>query len=186
MTDEAPHDERRKHPRSPLRVANAWVAVVISLLFCVHLLLGAVFMLWPEMPTHFVWVVWLGVGTAALHVLMSAATTYTMFTDAVRPASQRKKSHQKLKWLTGTLLAAAVAAHQLSLGVLDPATAQDAEPVLCLLMACAAVCLCVHLCTGVKSLTRDIGLPAAARTPFKVVAIGCASASAALLLLSCL
>lgn len=180
------HSERGEYARSPVRVANGWLAAALSLLFCVHVVLGALLMLLPAMPSRLVWVVWIGAGAAAVHVALSAATTYTMFTDTVRPASPRKRSHQKLKWLTGVLLAAAVAAHQLSLGMLAPVPAQAAAPLSCLAMACAAVLLSVHLCTGVKSLTRDIGLPAAARTPFKAVTIACTALAAALLALSCL
>lgn len=186
MVEEAQRGGRREYAHSPVRVANGWLAAALSLLFCVHVVLGALLMLWPGMPSRFVWVVWVGAAAAAVHVALSAATTYTMFTDTVRPASERKRSHQKLKWLTGALLAAAVVAHQLSLGLLAPVPAQAAAPLSCLAMVAAAVFLSIHLCTGVKSLTRDISLPPAARTPFKAVTITCTALAAALLVLSCL
>ena len=179
-------EQQREYKHSPVRVANGWLAAALSLLFCAHVVLGAVLMLWPGMPTRLVWVVWVGAAAAAVHVALSAATTYTMFTDTTRPASQRKRSHQKLKWLTGALLAAAVAAHQLSLNMLAPVPASAAAPLSCLAMASAAIFLTIHLCTGVKSLTRDIGLSATARTSFKAVTIACTALAAALLALSCL
>ncbi|MGN0077784.1 MAG: hypothetical protein ACI36V_03260 [Coriobacteriales bacterium] len=187
---------KREYPRSRVRAANAWLAAGLGLLFCVHLLLGALLVLWPGMPSSLAWVVWIGAAAAAVHVALSAATTYTMFTDKERPASARKRAHQKLKWLTGVLLLAAVGLHQLTLsGVIGAGEAaapyglpsSDFAVLLgAAAMIAAGALLAVHLCTGVKSLTRDLDLPGAARTPIKAASIACAALAAALVLYAAL
>lgn len=202
--------EKREYPRSRVRAANAWLAAALGLLFSVHLLLGAVLVLWPGMPSSLAWVLWVGAAGVAVHVALSAATTYTMFTDEERPASARKRAHQKLKWLTGVLLLAAVGLHQLTLSgvvgagetaapyslvegssVLAGAASTLASGELAGLFGAAAMIaagalLAVHLCTGAKSLTRDLDLPAAARTPIKAASIACAALAAVLVLYAAL
>lgn len=171
-------DSHQHRSRSLARAVNGWAAACLGLLFTAHVLLGAALQLAPEMPSSLVWAVWAGVGVAIVHIVLSARTTYTMFKDTERPASSKKKAHQKLKWMTGVLLAAAVVVHQFTLN------AASADSWGLLAMVFAAAMLSVHLCTGVKSLTRDMNIPSAARTPIKLFSIVCFCIACALLIAS--
>ena len=132
------------------------------LLFLAHACLGTLKQFWPGMPSSLEWLVWVGVAVIGLHVLIVAGTTYEMWTDTVRPISDRKKQHQIKKWVTGGILLLAIVFHQvwLASGVWS-----------IVIMAATAIALCVHLFTSMKSLTRDLGLSKKLRTPLRVAVI---------------
>ncbi|MBQ6586168.1 MAG: hypothetical protein IJH83_05105 [Coriobacteriales bacterium] len=151
-----------RYPRSKLRTFGAWIALAITLLFLAHACLGTLRQFWPNIPSSLEWLVWVGVGLIGVHVVLAGATTYAMWTDTVRPPSERKKQHQIKKWVTGGILLLAAIFHQLWLG--HGIWTQ-------LIMALTAVALCVHLFTSMKSLTRDLGLSKAWRTPARTFVI---------------
>lgn len=160
-------DEHRPHTRA--RVANAVAACFIMLLFLVHACLGTLKLYWPDMPSSLEFIVWFGVAVIVVHVILSIATTYEMWTDTVRPPSERKKRHQILKWVTGVLLACAIVVHQLCVAQLLPSSVVDVLALPTLIVT--AVLLCWHLFVGAKSLTRDLNLRGAFRTPLRVAVI---------------
>ena len=160
-------DEPRPHTRA--RVANAVAACFIMLLFLVHACLGTLKLYWPEMPSSLEFIVWFGVAVIAIHIIISIATTYEMWTDTVRPPSDRKKRHQILKWVTGVLLVCAIVVHQLCVAQLLPPATVDMLTLPALIVT--AILLCWHLFVGAKSLTRDLNLRYTLRTPMRVVSI---------------
>ncbi|MDO5117535.1 MAG: hypothetical protein Q4D34_03520 [Eggerthellaceae bacterium] len=167
QTSEDLEDERRPHTRA--RVVNAVAACFIMLLFLVHACLGTLKLYWPDMPSSLEFIVWFGVAVIVFHVIASIVTTYEMWTDTVRPPSDRKKRHQVLKWVTGVLLACSIVVHQLCVAQLLPPAAVDTLTLPALIVT--AILLCWHLFVGAKSLTRDLNLRGALRTPLRVMFI---------------
>jgi len=162
-------DADEPRPHTPARVFNAVAAGIIMLLFLVHACLGTLKLYWPEMPSNLEFIVWFGVAIIAVHVIASIVTTYEMWTDTVRPPSDRKKRHQILKWVTGILLLVSIVIHQLCVSELLPPAAVDVLTLPALIVT--AILLCWHLFVGAKSLTRDLNLKSAFRTPLRVVFI---------------
>ena len=141
--------------RSPSRVANAWAALILVVIFCAHALLGALKQLVPGLPSALAWVVWVGVGAIVVHLILSGITTYDMWTDRKRPASPRKKRHQYLKWISGAAVLVCAAAHMLV--VLAPGLFPGSTHVLRhVLMIALAAALCWHIFISAKSLLKDL------------------------------
>ena len=141
--------------RTPQRILNAWIPLVLCLIFAAHALLGAVHVAWPAFYGSLVWVVWIGVGLVVLHIIMSGVTTDDMWTDTERPASERKKRHQWLKWITGGLILLVAAAHVTI--TLNPGLIPGPLPtVRIILMMLLAAALGWHIFTSAKSLLKDL------------------------------
>lgn len=157
-----------------IRKINAGIAAALTVFFIAHELLG---MLWSysAVEQKLAFLVWIGVAVAAIHVLLCLATSKSMLGDEKRPPSAKKKRHLALKWVTGGVVLAAAALHAMQIQV----------P---LLLFCTGMCtaafLAVHVCTGVKSLTRDLNMPSTARTPFKVIVIAATCAICGALILN--
>ena len=157
--------------RSPVRVANGIAAAAITLLFTGHAFLGELSLVFP-VPETLKPLVFAGLAAMGLHVILSLATTYVMYTDKERPASKRKKRHQWQKWLTGTAVLLAAGAHMVVMGTPAASLRANGQVGIALaLMATTAVLLCVHICTGVKSLTHDLGLSPEWRLPLRALAM---------------
>ena len=153
-------------PPNPVRRANAIVIAVLLVFFLAHAILGA-FALATGWRGSLEGIVWVGVAIIGVHIVLSAATTFHMFTDTKRPASANKRRHQVLKWITGVVFAAFVCEHMggQSIDLANPSVASIAITVLLL------AGLCWHVYTGTKSFTRDLRLPRSVRTPFRIVVI---------------
>lgn len=158
--------QREAYPKSTSRRVNAWLSVLVSVLFLLHSCMGAAYFVLPGMRTAPRLLLWLGVLLILAHIVASIITTNQMLTDTVRPPSARKKRHQLKKWVTGVLFVLAAGVH---IGAQANGVLQGASAVL--LMAVVSVLLCVHLCTGVKSLTRDMALSPSLRWPLRLLAI---------------
>ena len=90
-----------------------------------------------------------------VHLILRGITTYDMWTDRKRPASQRKRRHQYLKWISGGAVLACAAAHMLV--VLAPGLFPGSTHVLRhLLMIALAAALCWHIFISTKSLLKDL------------------------------
>ena len=150
--------------RSLSRFVNGIVSAIIVCFFAAHGLIGSFASVF-SFTSALRWVVWVGVALVALHVLLSALTSYLQMTDAEFPPSARKKRHLVLKWATGILLALMVVAHITCMRVSGALV-----PVLsAVVTALVAVALAVHVWVGAKSLLKDIGAGTALMTPLRVV-----------------
>ena len=159
-------------PKDPYRRVNALLAAVITLFFLIHGALGCLLLLFPGFPHEWAVIVWIGAALVGLHVVLSVITTLRMLTDTERPPSQRKKRHQVLKWVTGIVLLVCVILHLvLFRGQEPPIDSLQANLVAAILMILLVVSLGVHICTGIKSLTRDLDLPKAIRTPLRLATV---------------
>lgn len=165
----------KPYKKDPVRRANAAVAAALAAFFLAHAGLAAAKICGVDLGETFKFTVWIGVGIVVLHVILSLRATQTMFNDTERPPSAKKKQHQMLKWLTGGVLAFAVLFHFPSgEGVSFAYTAA---------LIVTAAALSWHICTGVKSLTRDLGISNMWRTIIRVVACAAAVAIAVALIL---
>ena len=156
--------------RSRARFVNALIIGVATCIIAVHMLLGALSVHIP-VPKGLSWVVWAAVVLAVAHVLASVVTSYEQLGDMEHPPSARKRRHLALKWVTGVLVCALVALH-IAHAVPDP-----------IVMAVLAVVVCVHVCTGAKSLLTDLGLNKRYRDAVRVAAIAIAAFAAICVLL---
>lgn len=140
------------------RFVNGVIALVITVAFIVHGVLGSVSGL-TGYTSPFTWLIWGAVGLVGAHVVASVVTSYQQLTDSKRPPSPRKKRHLLLKWVTGGLLAVAAAGH-----ILLPKGSAIASVAIIIV----AVTLAVHLCVGAKSLLKDLGADARHKMAFRV------------------
>ena len=164
--------EAGKVPEDPYRRINAFLAAAITLFFLLHGILGSLLLLFPGFPHEWAVLVWIGAVLVGLHVILSIITTQRMLTDTRRPPSPRKKRHQALKWVTGVVLLICVILHlTLFQGQGSPASLLKDHLVALILMVMLAASLGVHICTGVKSLTRDLELSKDLRLPLRLAII---------------
>lgn len=155
------------------------VSALVVAVFAIHMVVGCIY-LGGNVSNAWAWVVWIGVALIVVHIIVAVATTVLMLTDAVNPPSRRKKNHQVLKWATGCLLLAFMAAHitQVVHGAL-----LGASPSFIVMTVALIACLTWHSWTGVKSFTKDLGLSSSWRTPFRIIicAFSCLCALALLM-----
>lgn len=152
--------------RSGSRLANGAVSALIACFFLIHGLLGSFAFALPS-AHPLLWVVWVGVGFVVLHIVLSAVTSYQQLTDSEYPPSTRKKRHLALKWATGCLLAAAVVAHIACMRIPALVIAAPFLPSLSTVVLSAV--LAWHICVGMKSLLKDIGVGKKLMTPLRVL-----------------
>ncbi len=154
------HGEKPERKPTVLRTANGVVAAILCFLFAAHMLLGSVKFAYPAFDGKLVWVVWIGVGVLAVHVLMSVGTTVAMLRDTERPPSTKKKRHQLMKWVTGCMLLLAAGLHVAymtgAFGVADPIALNVASFVLVL---CVVAAVAWHEFVASKSLLKDLHVP---------------------------
>ena len=152
--------------RLGMRFANGVVSALIVCFFLAHGLLGSFAFALPS-ASPLMWVIWVGVGFVALHVALSAVTSYQQLTDKEFPPSARKKRHLALKWATGALLLFAIVAHITCARV--PALVMAVPFLPRLATVVLAIVLAWHICVGMKSLLTDIGLSKRLMTPLRVL-----------------
>lgn len=143
---------------STARFVNGVISAIIVVFFLIHGVLGCVSVLTGYTGSMSV-LVWCGVALIAVHVVASIVTSRQQLADVQFPPSARKKRHLALKWATGALLAAVVAAH-----VALPKSTVTAAVVI----IAVSVVLAVHLCVGSKSLLKDLGIDRRYKTAFRV------------------
>ncbi|MGN0060628.1 MAG: hypothetical protein ACI362_09125 [Coriobacteriales bacterium] len=102
----------------------------------------------------------------AVHIALSVATTVLMWNDTVRPPSEKKKRHQVLKWVTGTVVLAVLCVH-----VVHPAAAPVVTWTASAVLLAAFVW---HGWTGMKSLARDLRVPGKAKVPLRIALVALA------------
>ena len=102
-----------------------------------------------------------------LHVVLSIVTSYQQLTDVEFPPSSRKKRHLALKWFTGALLACSIATHIACVRVPGLVASFPLLPKLATVVL--SIVLAWHICVGMKSLLKDIGLSKRLMTPLRVV-----------------
>ena len=155
--------------RPVARFVNGIASAIAVVFFVAHALLGSLEGIAPlSGPPP--WVMWAGVAVVAFHVLASVATSYQQLTDREFPPSTRKRRHLALKWATGGLLAAAIAAHVACVQSFGPDAAQVTATGAVAAIALAAV-LAVHLCVGAKSLLVDLGLNKGHMNAFRIAVV---------------
>jgi succinate dehydrogenase hydrophobic anchor subunit len=161
----AERNGQRTHPRTKSRHANGVVTAVVVCFFLIHGLLGSFA---PSVAYSQVMrmAVWVGVGLVAVHAVLCVVTSYEQLTDTEFPPSINKKRHLVLKWVTGVLLAGAVAVHVICMR--NPGAFAAGPFVPRLALAVLAAVLAWHTCVGVKSLLKDVGLSRSLRTPLRV------------------
>jgi hypothetical protein len=168
-----------RKPFNPLRAPNAFAAAFIVIFFLVHASLG-VFAILSGWRGALAWTVWIGAGVIGFHIIMSLATTISMFTDKVRVASKGKRRHQLLKWATGGCIVLMFAWH-----VSGAQRLLDAPSFLVAIAAVALIsALCWHVWIGAKSLTHDLRISPVFRTPIRGVFITVAAILSIVLLTS--
>ena len=168
-----------RKPFNPLRAPNAFAAAFIVVFFLVHASLG-VFAILRGWRGALAWTVWIGAGVIGFHIIMSLATTISMFTDKVRVASKGKRRHQLLKWATGGCIVLMFAWH-----VSGAQRLLDAPSFLVAIAAVAVIsALCWHVWIGAKSLTHDLRISPVFRMPIRGVFITIAAILSIVLLAS--
>ncbi len=159
-----------RKPFNPLRAPNAFAAAFIVVFFLIHASLG-VFAVLSGWRGTLAWTVWIGAGVIGFHIIMSLATTISMFTDKVRVASKGKRRHQLLKWATGGCIVLMFAWH-----VSGAQRLLDAPNILVAIAAVALIsALCWHVWIGAKSLTHDLRISPAFRTPIRGIFVAVAA-----------
>ena len=168
-----------RKPFNPLRAPNAFAAAFIVIFFLVHASLG-VFAILSGWRGALAWTVWVGAGVIGFHIIMSLATTISMFTDKVRVASKGKRRHQLLKWATGGCIVLMFAWH-----VSGAQRLLDAPSFLVAIAAVALIsALCWHVWIGAKSLTHDLRISPEFRMPIRGIFITVAAILSIVLLAS--
>lgn len=154
-------------PAEKLRLFNALVASAIAVFFLAHSALGTASLFIEGLVNSVPWLVWAMLGAVAAHMLASVSTTALMLTDTDRPPSSRKKRHFALKWATGAVLAATIAAHLFSILCLGslPSLPGQAKVLFLLLLAALAW----HVGIATKSLARDLGIEKRTRDIMRAV-----------------
>lgn len=162
---------------SKARLINGIISALIVVFFIAHSLLGGLEALVP-LTSPPALVMWIGVGILGMHVIASIVTSREQLTDTAFPPSKRKKRHLALKWVTGGVLLAAIAAHVICIQTFGPDAVQvSATSTLVTLVLVAA--LTVHIWVGAKSLITDLNLDKSLVRPFRIIicalaiAIGC-------------
>jgi len=159
-------DIKSENTHSIPRRINAYIALTLIVLLIIHAALGTlgVALQWRGTLEA---IIWIGVVFIGLHILLCICTTYTMFTDKVRPASSRKKRHQIIKWISGGIVLCTLVLHlcKTPLDVFAPTIAGG------FLAAVLMVFLAWHSVVGVKSLTHDLRQSISMRTPMRVIII---------------
>ena len=169
-------------PDGAVRRGNGVLSAVVGVFFIGHGLLGCALFVFGISDAA-AWVVWVGVALAGVHVAVCIATSAYQLTDTVRPPSREKKRHLVLKWVTGALLVATVAAHVLGFRVLGESV--NAPSMFgALVVVAVAAALAVHLCVGAKSLLKDLGIDRKYRAAVRAVACASAAVFAAVALLA--
>ena len=166
-------------PAEKLRLLNALVASAIAVFFLAHSALGTASLFVEGLVNSVPWLVWAMFGVVGVHVLASVGATALMLTDTDRPPSSRKKRHFALKWATGTVLAATVAAHLFS--ILCPGSLPSLPKVLFMLLLAA---LAWHVGIATKSLARDLGIGKRTRDIMRAVYVLAVFALIALVVLA--
>ena len=141
--------------QSKARFVNGVIAALAMCLFAAHAILGVVSAFVPVTRT-FAPAVWVGMLLVALHVVVSVVTSRQQLLDREHPPSARKKRHLALKWATGIVLIAVVAAHVACVETLGADAAQVTFTGLAAVIALCAV-TAAHLWVGSKSLLKDLG-----------------------------
>ena len=145
-----------RKPRD-IRFVNGILALAAIVLFALHGVLGAISG-FVDIPRSFAWLVWVGVGLIAVHVIGSIATSRQQLGDKERPPSLRKKRHLALKWVTGGALVVAAAIHIVHMRTSGGSLQDVLDTPLGLVSMLALIALLAwHICVGVKSLLKDIG-----------------------------
>ena len=151
--------------RSGARFANGIISALIVAFFAVHSFLGGLEAL-VSLPSPAPWIMWVGVGIVAVHVVTSVVTSYQQLSDAEFPPSTRKKRHLALKWVTGGLLAIAAGAHIVCVQTFGPDAVQVNVSVMVVVLLLVVV-LCVHVWVGAKSLVTDLEQDKGLVRPFR-------------------
>lgn len=172
------HADKNETPDSQdfgarMRLPNGVISGIILCFFVFHAALGVAWR-FGMITGSFALAIWLGVILMGLHMVMSIATSYSMVTDTVRPPSAQKKRHLVLKWVTGGIVVAVAIAH-ISL-VRTQGGGIDAGMAAMLTMLVLLAALAVHGYTGVKSLTRDLGINKKWRLPLRIAIIAVCAA----------
>ena len=162
-----------KRPTS--RIVNGAISAFIVCFFIAHGFLGS---LGPmlSLSSSMAWVVWVGMVIVAVHVVASIVTSYQQMTDKQFPPSPRKKRHLVFKWVTGILLASAVAVHVACMRVAGLVLAAPFLPKTATVVLSGV--LAWHICVGMKSLLTDVGLDKKLVNPLRVVVCVLAAAFA--------
>lgn len=147
-----------------IRRACGIIALVLTLFFAAHILLGDLYLFFPA-GDSLAFLVWVGVGLAVVHVATCFLTTRQMLADTQRPPSIRKKRHFALKWVSGVLVFVFAVVHVLCSGSLIPFDS-SMFALVTVMLTCALTC---HVYAGIKSLVKDIGVNRRFRLPIKVV-----------------
>lgn len=168
-------------PAEKLRLLNALVASVIAVFFLVHSMLGAASLFVEGLTNSVPWLVWIMFDVVGVHVLASVGATALMLVDTDRPPNSRKKRHFALKWATGAVLAATIAAHLFSILCPSslPSLPGQAKVPLPLLLAALAW----HVGIATKSLARDLGIGKRTRGAMRAVYVLAVFALIALMVL---
>lgn len=173
---------RASTPAEKLRLENALVASAIAVFFLAHSTLGVASLFVEGLVNSVPWLVWIMFGAVGVHVLASVGATALMLTDTERPPSSRKKRHFVLKWATGAVLAATIAAHLFC--VLCPgsllSSPHQAKVSFLLLLAALAW----HVGIATKSLARDLGIGKRTRDIMRAVYVLAVFALVALVLVA--
>lgn len=168
-------------PAEKLRLLNALVASAIAVFFLAHSTLGTASFFVEGLVNSVPWLVWAMFGVAGAHVLASVGATALMLTDTERPPSSRKKRHFALKWATGAVLAATVAAHLFS--ILCPGSLPSLPSQAKVLFLPLLAALAWHVGIATKSLARDLGIGKRTRDTMRAVYVLAALALIALMVL---
>lgn len=173
---------RASTPAEKLRLVNALVASAIAVFFLAHSTLGAASLFVDGLTNSVPWLAWIMFGAAGAHVLASVGATAMMLTDTERPPSSRKKRHFVLKWATGAVLAATIAAHLFCVlcpGCLPVVPHQIKASFLFLLAA-----LAWHVGIATKSLARDLEIGKRTRDIIRAVYVSAVFALVVLVLVA--
>jgi succinate dehydrogenase hydrophobic anchor subunit len=162
---------------SKARLVNGIISALVVVFFVAHSLLGGLEALVP-LASPPALVMWTGIGIVGIHIVASIITSREQLTDAEFPPSQRKKRHLALKWVTGGILLAIIAAHVVCIRTFGPDAVQASVTSTLIALALVAA-LTVHIWVGAKSLITDLSLDKGLIKPFRIIvctlaiAIGC-------------
>ena len=162
--------------RPTTRFVNGILAIVIVVFFAVHGALGAASGFF-ELPNSFAWLVWVGIAIVCAHVIASVITSRQQLNDAQHPPSTRKRRHLALKWVTGIALAAAVAAHIVTMRTTGETLIGAGIGGMLVIIVLVAL-LAAHTCIGIRSLLKDVGADRGWKTAVRVVVCTVAAAIA--------
>jgi hypothetical protein len=150
--------------RPGLRCINGIVSAILVCFFLAHAALGSASLL-CQIPRTFEFLIWVGVGGIAIHILLCTVTSKQMLDDKTRPPSAKKKKHLVLKWLSGTLLVLAAVLHIAGFGT-SPASGYHNFFLVVLLFITAL--LASHIYIGTKSLLKDLNMDRRYKIPVRL------------------